>query len=67
MAHVTAAEAGTFADQSGAALATVVKLGSALPGELKEPDFDALRGRADFQKLVAHVTVKASAKPEKRS
>ena len=39
------AEAKTFADQSVAALAAVVKTGWALPCELKEPDFDALRGR----------------------
>ncbi len=62
---VTAAEAKTFADQSVAALAAVVKAGWALPSELKEPDFDALRGRADFQKLVAEVEAKAErpAKP----
>ena len=56
---MTAAEAKTFADQSVAALAAVVQLGWALPSELKEPDFDALRGRADFQKRVAEVAAKA--------
>lgn len=56
---VTAAEAKTFADQSVATLAAIVKLGWALPSELKEPDFDALRDRADFQKLVAAVEAKA--------
>jgi serine/threonine protein kinase/tetratricopeptide (TPR) repeat protein len=56
---VTAAEAETFANQSVAALAAVVKLGWALPSELKEPDFDALRGRVDFQKLLAEVEAKA--------
>ena len=56
---VTKDEAKTFADQSVAALAAVVKLGWALPSELKEPDFDALRGRADFQKQVAAVQAKA--------
>jgi tetratricopeptide (TPR) repeat protein len=59
---VTKAEARTFADQSVAALADVVKTGWALPSELKEPDFDALRGRADFQKLVAEVEAKAAKK-----
>ncbi|HTU16828.1 MAG TPA: hypothetical protein VMG10_02095 [Gemmataceae bacterium] len=33
-----------------------------LPSELKEPDFDALRGRADFQKLVAEVENKGAMK-----
>jgi serine/threonine-protein kinase len=56
---VTKEEAKAFADQSVAALAAVVKTGWALPSELKEPDFDALRGRADFQKLVAQVQAKA--------
>jgi hypothetical protein len=27
----------------------------AIPSELKEPDFDALRGREEFQKLVAEL------------
>jgi hypothetical protein len=31
----------------------------ALPRKRKEPDFDALRGRADFQKLLAEVEAKA--------
>ena len=54
-----------FADQSVAGLAEVVKLGWALPSELKEPDFDALRGRADFQKLVAVVEAKGKAEVAK--
>src|SRR5207248_10998900 len=56
---VTKDEAKAFADQSVAALAAVVKTGWALPSELQEPDFDALRGRADFQKLFAEVEKKA--------
>jgi serine/threonine protein kinase len=59
---VTKEESQTFADQSVAALAAAVKSGWAYPSELKEPDFDALRGRAHFQKLVAEVEAKA-AKP----
>jgi serine/threonine-protein kinase len=59
---VTAAEAKAFGDQSVAALAEVVKRGWALPSELKEPDFDALRGRADFQKLVAEVEARSGPK-----
>src|SRR5262249_30841501 len=55
---VTKDEARTFADQSIAVLADAVKVGWALPSELKEPDFDTLRGRADFKKLVAEVEAK---------
>ena len=56
---VTAAEAAGFADKSVAALAVAVKAGWAYPSELKEPDFDALRSRPDFQKLFAEVEAKA--------
>ena len=56
---MTTDEAKAFADQAVAALADLVKKGWALPSELKEPDFDALRGRADFQKLAAEVEAKA--------
>ncbi|HVS35734.1 MAG TPA: tetratricopeptide repeat protein [Gemmataceae bacterium] len=56
---VTKEEAKTFADQSVAALAAVVQLGWSQPSELRESDFDALRGRADFQKLAAEVEAKA--------
>jgi serine/threonine protein kinase len=56
---VTTDEAQAFADRSVAALADAVKLGWANPRELKEPDFDALHGRADFQKLAAGVDAKA--------
>lgn len=59
---VTADEGKAFADQSIAALAEVVKTGWALPCELKEPDFDALRDRPDFQKLFAEVEAKAEGK-----
>ena len=55
-------EAGTLADQSVAVLAAAVKTGWALPSELKEPDFDPLRGRADFQRLVAEVKAKVETK-----
>jgi tetratricopeptide (TPR) repeat protein len=59
---VTTAEAAAFADQAIVALAAVVQLGWASPSELKEPDFDALRTRADFQKLAAEVEAKAEKK-----
>jgi tetratricopeptide (TPR) repeat protein len=61
---VTKEEAKSFADQSVAALAALVKTGWALPSELRESDFDALRGRADFQKLFAEVEAKAQAARE---
>ena len=60
---VTKEEAKTFADQSVAALADIVKTGWALPSELKVPDFDAVRDRPDFQKLVAEVEAKAEKVP----
>jgi tetratricopeptide (TPR) repeat protein len=60
---VTSAEAKTSADQAVAALADAVKTGWGLPSELKSPDFDALRARPDFQKLVAEVEAKAE-KPQ---
>jgi serine/threonine-protein kinase len=63
---VTKDEAKAFADQSVAALADAVKAGWALPSELKEPDFDALRGRADFQKLVAEVEAKVGQRAKER-
>jgi hypothetical protein len=59
---VTAAEARSFADKSVAALAEAVRAGWALPSELREPDFDALRRREDFQKLLAEVDAKAGPK-----
>ena len=62
---VTKAEAATFADQVVAALADAVSAGWSWPNDLKEPDFDALRGRADFQKLVAEVEAKAGKPPAK--
>lgn len=59
---VTTAEAATFADQAVAALRDAISAGVSWPEELKEPDFDALRGLADFPKLVAEVEAKAGPK-----
>jgi tetratricopeptide (TPR) repeat protein len=59
---VTKAEAAALADQSVAALRDAFSAGWGWPDELKEPDFDALRGRADFQKLVAELEAKARPK-----
>ena len=62
---VTKAEAAAFADQAVAALADAVKAGWALPGELKEPDFDPLRGRDDFKKLQAELEAKVGQKAKR--
>jgi tetratricopeptide (TPR) repeat protein/tRNA A-37 threonylcarbamoyl transferase component Bud32 len=55
---VTAAETAAFADQAVASLRDAVNAGWGMVAELREPDFDALRGRADFQNLVAEVEAK---------
>jgi len=52
---VTAAEAAAFADRSIPALRDAVTSGWNLPDELKEPNFDAIRDRADFKELVAEL------------
>ena len=51
--------AGRAVEEYLAVLADAVKTGWALPSELKEPDFDALRGRADFRKLLAEVEARS--------
>jgi tetratricopeptide (TPR) repeat protein len=63
---VTKDEAGMFAQQAVAALGDAVKAGWALPSELKEPDFDAVRGRADFQKLITGVEARHRDKKAKK-
>jgi hypothetical protein len=45
---VNTAEAAAFADQAVAALRDAFSAGRAVGHELKEPDFDLLRGREDF-------------------
>jgi len=62
MSGVTTAEAAAFADQAVAALADAVKTGWGLPSELKAPDFDAVRGRDDFKKLLAELEAKSGPK-----
>jgi tetratricopeptide (TPR) repeat protein len=59
---VTAAEATAFADQAVAALRDAMSAGWNRPDELKEPDFDALRRRDDFKKLVAELEAKSGPK-----
>jgi WD40 repeat protein/tetratricopeptide (TPR) repeat protein len=52
---VAAAKARTFAGQAVAALRDAIKEGRAHCDELKGPDFDVLRDRADFQELAAEL------------
>lgn len=61
---VTAAEAEVLADRAVAALRDVIAAGWAqAPADLKEPDFDALRGRDDFKKLLAELEAKGEGVP----
>jgi tetratricopeptide (TPR) repeat protein len=59
---VTKDEAPALADQAVAALRDAINAGWNEPDELKEPDFDAIRGRDDFKKLVAELEAKAGPK-----
>jgi tetratricopeptide (TPR) repeat protein len=59
---VTAAEAAAFADQAIAALRDAIHFGWNEPNELKEPEFEALRGRAEFQQLLAEVQARSGPK-----
>jgi tetratricopeptide (TPR) repeat protein len=52
---VTTTEASRFTDQAVAALRDALEAGWGQYDELKGPDFDALRGRDDFKKLLAEV------------
>jgi hypothetical protein len=61
---VTKDGAAAFADQAVAALRDAFSTGWGLTNELKEPDFDAIRGRDDFKKLVAELEAKAGPKAE---
>jgi hypothetical protein len=56
---VTTAEAAGFADQAVGSLRNALSAGWRVLDELKEPDFDGLRGRDDFQKLLAELEAKA--------
>jgi tetratricopeptide (TPR) repeat protein len=58
---VTAAEAVAFADQAVAALRDASETGWSDLGELKGPDFDALRRRDGFQQLMKGLEAKAAA------
>jgi hypothetical protein len=56
---VTPAEAVGFADQAVAALHDAIRAGWGMTHDLKEPEFDVLRGRDDFKKLVMELEGKA--------
>jgi tetratricopeptide (TPR) repeat protein len=58
---VTTAEAATYAGQAVAALQGAVAGGWAQLDELKESEFDSLRKRVDFQRLVKELEAKAAA------
>jgi tetratricopeptide (TPR) repeat protein len=58
---VIAAEAAAFADQAVAALRDAFQAGWSQYDELKEPDFDPLRKRADFQKLLVELETRTKA------
>jgi tetratricopeptide (TPR) repeat protein len=62
---VTKSEAAGVAAQAVAALRDATNAGWNRPDELTEPDFDALRGLEDFQKLVAETEAKADKLPQK--
>jgi serine/threonine protein kinase/tetratricopeptide (TPR) repeat protein len=64
---VSAAEAAAFADQAALALRDADQAGWGNWAELKEPDFDAIRGRTNFQKLVAEVEARTKAKAAKKA
>lgn len=59
---VTKAEAAAFADQAVAALRDAINAGWNEAKELKEPDFNAVRGRDDFKKLLTELAAKATMK-----
>jgi tetratricopeptide (TPR) repeat protein len=64
---VTKAEAAAFADQAAAALRDAINGGWLLLDDLKEPDFNAIRGRDDFKKLLAEVGAKAGSKAKPKN
>jgi serine/threonine-protein kinase len=63
---VTAVEAAAYADQAVAALRDALRAGWSMPDELTEPDFDAIRRRDDFQKLLTDQAKKGAGAGEGR-
>jgi tetratricopeptide (TPR) repeat protein len=64
---VTKDEAAAFADQAVAALREAFSGGWGWTNELKEPDFDAIRSRDDFKKLMAELEAKAGPKAKPKN
>lgn len=62
----TEAEAAWFADQAVAAVRDALNAGWNQPNEPKEPDFDALRSRDDFKKLLAELETRNKANAAKK-
>jgi tetratricopeptide (TPR) repeat protein len=61
---VSAAESAAFADQAVASLRDALTAGWSYPAELKEPDFDAIRDRADCRKLLADRDARTKSAPK---
>jgi tetratricopeptide (TPR) repeat protein len=59
---VTTADADRFANQSIVVLRDAIRAGWSWPNDLKEADFDSLRRREDFKKLVAELELKSGQK-----
>jgi hypothetical protein len=59
-------EAAAVGGQAVAALGDAISTGRNGPDELKEPDFDAPRGRDDFKKMLAKVEAESGPKAEER-
>ena len=64
---MTHAEATTFADEAVAALRDTVNAGWMHREELKDIEFDSLRDRDDFKKLVAELEAKLKPKTDSGS
>ncbi len=55
---VTPAEAARFADEAVAAFHDAIRAGWGMTDDLKQPDFDAIRDRDDFKRLVVELAGK---------
>jgi tetratricopeptide (TPR) repeat protein len=60
---VTTAEVTSYADRAIAVLRDAISAGWSVPDELKQPDFDPLRDRDDFKKLMEELEAKAKNPP----
>jgi hypothetical protein len=59
-------KAAAIGDQAVAAFGDAISTGRSVPEELKERDFDALRGRDDFKRTLAEVAAESVPKAEER-